>query len=77
MNTKPNRGHFRPGPDPRRHVLTTEERRRGFHVALTRSNKTVRRWLVARVRATARPETVAAFDRALQRRYERAMSDFN
>lgn len=32
--TKTNRGHFRKGPDPRRHKLTREENQRGFWNAL-------------------------------------------
>ena len=30
MAKKANSGSFKPGPDPRRHVLTREERQRGF-----------------------------------------------
>lgn len=30
-----NRGRFKPGPDPRRHRFTTEERQRGFWNAIT------------------------------------------
>jgi hypothetical protein len=31
---KPNKGSFRPGPDPRRHVFTRAERRLGYYRAL-------------------------------------------
>lgn len=31
-----NSGSFRPGPDPRRHVLTREERQRGFAAFLAK-----------------------------------------
>jgi hypothetical protein len=34
---KPNKGSFRQGPDPRRHVFTKAERRLGYYRAL-RSN---------------------------------------
>jgi hypothetical protein len=30
-------GRFRPGPDPRRHVFRTEERRRGYETTLFKS----------------------------------------
>jgi hypothetical protein len=74
MSRPTNPGWFRPGPDPRRHTLTVDDCRRGFHVALAHASKPVRRWLLARVEATSRPETVDAFRRRRQADYEQRMS---
>lgn len=56
-----NRGHFQRGYDPRRHLLTTEERRRGYDRAVSRHGLTFAVWLRNRVAATARPENVARY----------------
>ncbi len=46
---KPNRGSFRPGPDARRNVFTTEERRR-YQNAMNEDNAHVDAWVFPRVR---------------------------
>jgi hypothetical protein len=50
--TKPNPGWFRKGCDPRRHVLTKAECRKGFLIAtrLTRMPSRVRAWLRTKIR---------------------------
>jgi hypothetical protein len=48
------RGRFRPGPDPRRHVFTPEERRRGYAHALEKlaqQSAHAYAWLWRRVRS--------------------------
>jgi hypothetical protein len=61
-----NRGHFRRGHDPRRHVLTFEERSRGGQTAwrnMMHDAPQMLRWLQRRIDQTARPGTVEAFRR--------------
>jgi hypothetical protein len=63
---KRNRGQFRRGHDPRRHVLTFEERSRGGQAAwrkLMADRPELLRWLQRRIDRTATPETVAAYRR--------------
>jgi DNA-binding LacI/PurR family transcriptional regulator len=54
-------GYFRPGPDPRRHDLTTEERRRGYDTACKRHGLKFATWLRSRVADTATPQNVARY----------------
>ena len=61
-----NAGHFRKGHDPRRHVLTCEERSRGGQAAwlrLMNEAPQMLRWLQRRIDKTARPGTVEAYRR--------------
>jgi hypothetical protein len=54
MTRQPNSGSFRPGPDPRRHPFTHEERCRGYVTALERlgtGDARVYAWLWRRIRA--------------------------
>jgi len=63
---KRNRGHFRPGHDPRRHVLTFEERSRGGQAAwlkMIHDSPQMLRWLQRKIDQTARPGTVEAYRR--------------
>lgn len=69
-------GRFQKGFDPRRHVLTTAERRRGFDTAVRRRGKDFKRWLCARVGDTARPENREQFRRQQQAAAEQAMCIF-
>lgn len=46
-----NRGSFQPGPDARRHVFTTEERRRGYQTAMHDRDIAVIAWVFRRVRS--------------------------
>ena len=41
-------GRFRPGPDPRRHVFTTEERQRGYQAAMSSPDPWVVAWVFRR-----------------------------
>jgi hypothetical protein len=52
--TRSRGGRFQPGPDPRRHVFTREQRQKGFATTfgLVVAGKLSQRWLAARVKAT-------------------------
>jgi hypothetical protein len=54
MPRRTNATSFRPGPDPRRHVFTQAERRRGYRNAMAGSNANVVAWVFRRVRARYR-----------------------
>jgi len=77
MPRKPKKVVGRPfsrGPDPRRHPLTTEERSRGGKTAVLRMLEEapwMLDWLTRRIKATARPGTVAAYN-LRRRRGEKA-----
>lgn len=61
-----NPGHFRKGHDPRRHVLTFEERSRGGQAAwlkMIHDAPHLLRWLQQKIDRTARPGTVEAYRR--------------
>ena len=63
---KRNRGQFRRGHDPRRHVLTFEERSRGGQAAWRKAMEDrpeLLRWLQRRIDRTAHPDTLAAYQR--------------
>ena len=56
--SKGNKGRFRPGPDRRRHVFTTAERRRGFKAARRKLYETIDpvdgpAWLMWKVKRAA------------------------
>jgi hypothetical protein len=66
MTKRKNRGQFKKGRDPRRHVLTFEDRRRGGQAAwlkLMNEAPHLLRWLQRRIDRTARPGTVEAYRR--------------
>ena len=50
--TKPNAGHFKKGYDPRRHILSKAERRKGYEIAtqLTKMPSRTRAWLRKMIR---------------------------
>jgi hypothetical protein len=50
MPHRANQTSFRPGPDPRRHVFSRAERRRGYRTAMGANNAHVVAWLFRRVR---------------------------
>jgi hypothetical protein len=61
-----NRGHFKKGHDPRRHVLTFDERSRGGQVAWQRMMQDaphLLRWLQRKIDGTAHPGTLKAYRR--------------
>jgi hypothetical protein len=61
-----NRGHFRKGYDPRRHVLTFEERSRGGQHAWRKmmdESPQLLKWLQRRIDRTAHPGTLEAYRR--------------
>lgn len=45
-----NKGSFKPGPDPRRHVFTRKERRKGYKRAMAHGDVHVVAWVFRRVR---------------------------
>jgi hypothetical protein len=54
-----NQTSFRPGPDPRRHLFTTEERARGYRTTMDRAaegliDPVVGEWVRRRVRSRNR-----------------------
>lgn len=51
---KPNEGSFRPGPDARRHTVTTDERRRGYQAAMNSRDARCRVGVPARLRTLPR-----------------------
>ncbi len=61
-----NQGHFRKAHDPRRHILTFEERSRGGQTTwlkLIHEAPHMLRWLQRRIDQTARTGTVEAYRR--------------
>jgi hypothetical protein len=52
MARQPNSGSFAPGPDPRRHVFSAAERRKGFRVAALEKKlpSRLRSWLRRKIR---------------------------
>jgi hypothetical protein len=58
---KRNRGWFRPGLDPRRHILSREERQQGYLMAtqLARMPSRVRAWLRSKIRRTSQSKRKA------------------
>jgi hypothetical protein len=50
--SEPNKGWFRPGFDPRRHVLSRAERQKGYVIAtrLAKMPSRVRAWLWRKIR---------------------------
>jgi hypothetical protein len=61
-----NRGHFRKGHDPRRHVLTFEERSRGGQTTWRKAmdgEPHLLRWLQRKIDETAHPGTLEAYRR--------------
>ena len=61
-----NPGHFRPGHDPRRHILTFEERSRGGKktwLKLIHEAPQMLRWLQRKIDRTACSGTVEAYRR--------------
>ncbi len=62
--TKPNPGAFKKGHDPRRHVLTFEDRRKGGQVAWQRMMADapwLLAWLQRKIDGTARPQTLVDY----------------
>lgn len=56
---RPNRGSFQPGPDPRRHVFTQTERRKGYASAWNQSARVsadLHAWLWRKVRSYYRAQ---------------------
>jgi hypothetical protein len=65
-----NAGHFRRGHDPRRHVLTFEDRSEGGQAAWLKfmeERPELLRWLQRRIDRTAHPDTPAAYKRRRRR----------
>ena len=46
--SRPNKGSFKPGYDPRRHRFTRDECRLGLYVAYANATPDVKRWLLRR-----------------------------
>ncbi len=64
-------GTFRPGYDPRRHVLTSEERRRGYQTTLARYggvDDPGSRWLLWRAKRAGHAAPAEQMDAALWER---------
>ena len=62
-------GNPRPGPAPRRHQFTAEERRRGGQAAFRRAMidaPWLLDWLQRKIDRTARPETLEAYRKRRQ-----------
>src|SRR5207237_7419002 len=47
--SRANRGSFRPGPDPRRHVFSTSDCRIGYWVVMLTKDQSIKDWLRKKV----------------------------